>query len=228
MPLTRLWEIIRGSATIKIAVAASRVLMGIDQILPGSRSTHSFLRGFQQRYLTRLDKTSAEALVRQTNSSPPVWVVPHLLNQIQEVTGCHAYLLQLLGQRLYQPDHSLRSLTNMDLAVDELLGTFLNANYNNLLSEERELLWIIAEQAGADVTALQLASGLSDDRVNTCLDWLLCLGHIQIRSPTPSDREGGQYYVGNRFLASWMSSHREGLQDTPASQDPMVPLGEIE
>ena len=116
----------------------------------------------------------------------------------------------------------------MDLAVDELLGTFLNANYNNLLSEERELLWIIAEQAGADVTALQLASGLSDDRVNTCLDWLLCLGHIQIRSPTPSDREGGQYYVGNRFLASWMSSHREGLQDTPASQDPMVPLGEIE
>lgn len=212
--LPRLWKIWYECPVFKVVVAASRALSNMGQLLrshglPQSALSYPFWKGFQLRCLARLDDTAAEALIQQRSSPSPVRVAPHLMQRIREATGCQPYLLQLLCQRLYQPDHSLRPLTESDLEVDELLGSLFRADYQNLLSEERELLWLIADRPREDIGALQMEAGLEDDNLATSLRWLERLGYIQQR------RE--HFSIANRFLASWLLSHREELQEMPVS-----------
>ena len=214
-PLARLWEVWHECPALQLVVAASRALSSMGQVLR-SQLSYPFWEGFQLCCLAHLDDTAAEALIQQRNSPSPVRVAPHLMQRIKEATGCQPYLLQLLCQPLYQPDHSLRPLTESDLEVDELLGSLFRADYQNLLSEERELLCLVADRPGEDIGALQAATGLEGEGLATCLRWLESLGYVQ--------PQGEQLFIANRFLASWLLSHREELQDMPISK---YALGEL-
>jgi len=226
-PLASLWETMRGSPALRIVMAASRALMSIDQLLefPGPRP---FWEDVQLRCLVRLDEAAAEALIRQRNSSVPVQVTPQLVGQVQRATGCQPYLLQLVCQRLYQPDHSLRPLTKLDLEVNGLLDSLFRADYQQLLAEERTVLWCIVDRPGEDMAALQAATGLEDECLATCLTWLECLGYVRRQGAESSSGQGTQrFYVTNEFLASWLLGHREMLEELEAGIQPTAWKGMV-
>jgi hypothetical protein len=203
-PLARLWEMGREYAALQVVVAASRALLSMGPLL-SSRVSNRLSNEFRLRHLTRLDDAGASALIQQRNSASPVWVAPHLMERIMEATGCQPHLLQLLCQRLYQSDHSLRPLTESDLEVDELLASLFSADYQSLHPEERELLWPIAERPGEDLSALEVTTGFDGRNLAISLYWLKCLGYIR--------RRKRRFFIANRFLASWLLSLREELTE---------------
>jgi hypothetical protein len=187
-----------------IVVAASRALLSMAQA-PSWKLSPDTWSGFQVRYLTHLDDGSAGALIQQCNSSVPVRVAPSLVEQIKEAAGCQPYYLQLLCHRLYQSDHSLRPLAESDLEVDDLLESLFRSDYQNLRAEERELLWFVLNRPGEGMGALQMSTGLDDVDLANRLYWLGCLGYVR--------RRRKRVFVANRFLASWLRSHREELRE---------------
>ena len=217
-PLARLWQVWRKCPALQIVVAASRALLSMGRLLR-SQASYPFWEGFHLRCLERLDDAGAEALIRQSNSSSPVMMAPSVMQSIKEVTGCQPYLLQSLCQRLYEPDHTLRSPSEACLEVDDLLGSLFHADYQNLLPEERAVLRLIAS-GSVDVSALRAATQLEDEHVDICLHWLECLGYVR--------RREDQFYVANKFLASWLLSHQEELREVPISRYALSELGGME
>jgi hypothetical protein len=194
----------------RVVVAGSRALAGLGHLLRPQLS-YPFWEGFQLRCLARLEDTAAEALIQQLNSPSPVQVTPSVMQRIKEATGCQPYLLQWLCQQLYQPDHSLRPLTESDLEVDELLGSLFRADYRNLLSEERALLHLIADRP-RDTSELRVATGIEDEQLSTGLRWLECLGYIQ--------RQEERFSIANAFLVSWLLSF-ESMGDKSMGNESM-------
>ncbi len=194
--LARLWEMRHEWPAFQVVMAGSRALLSLGHLLC-SQLSYPFWEGFQLRCLARLDDAEARALIQQCNSPSPVQVAPQAIERIREATGGQPYLLQWLCQRLYQPDHSLRPPTESDLEVDELLGSLFRADYQNLLSEERDLLGLIADRPW-NARELQAATGFEEERLAICLRWLECLGYIQ--------RKGEQVSIAHAFLASWLLS----------------------
>jgi hypothetical protein len=90
--------------------------------------------------------------------------------------------------------------------VDDLLGSLFRSDYQNLLAEERELLWRIADSEGEGMSTPQMGIGLDATNLATCLHWLACLGYVR--------RRQRRVYIANRLLASWLCSHREELWET--------------
>jgi hypothetical protein len=195
-------DMIGGFPGLQVVAAASRSLLDASE-LRAWRLTSPEARLPRLRCLTSLNKRAAGALIEQHNSVTPVRVDPALAGQIAEITGRQPYLLQRLCQRLYQADHSLRAPSESDIAVDELLGSLYRADYESLLGEQKALLWLVADNAGADVLALQTMTGLDATSVGSNLYWLGCLGWVR------RCRRG--YFVGNAFLSLWLSSNRESL-----------------
>jgi len=214
-PLARLWQAWRKCPAVQVVVAASRALSSMGRLL-GPELSDPFWEGFHLRCLARLDDEAAEALIRQGNSSSRVLVALSVVESIKEVTGCQPYLLQSLCQRLYQPDRTLRSLGEAYLEVDDLLDSLFHADYQNLLPEERGVLWAVGSRS-VDMGALRAATQLEDEHLSVCLHWLECLGYVQ--------RREDQFYIANRFLASWLLSHQEELREMPVSP---YALGELE
>jgi len=126
------------------------------------------------------------------------------VERIKEAAGCQPYCLQLLCHRLYGSDHSLRPLTESELEVDDLLGSLFRSDYQNLLVEEKELLWRIVDRGDEGMSTPQMSTALDASDLATCLYWLACLGYIR--------RRRGRVFIANRLLASWLYSHREELR----------------
>jgi len=202
--LACLWQLGRECSVLHIVLAASRVLWRMGQVL-SSRLSCGLPNDCQLRYLRPLDDSAARALIKQDNSRSPVRVSVPLTEQIKEATGCQPYLLQLLCQRLYQPDHSLRPPAESDLDVDELLASLFLADYQNLGGGERDLLWLVVDRPGQDLSTLRGAAGLEADNLATCLRWLESLGYVR--------RRRNRFFVTNAFLASWLLASREELED---------------
>ncbi len=213
--LTSLQEMRCRCPSLVIVVAASRSLLLMVQS-SSSKLSPATWSGFQVRYLTHLDNGAAGELIQQRQSSVPVRVAPLLVQQIKEAAGCQPYYLQLLCHRLYQSDHSLRPLAESDLEVDDLLETLFHSDYQNLLAEERELLWLVLDRSGQGIDALKLSAGLDDVDLMNHLYWLGCLGYVR--------RRRKRIFVANRFLASWLRSYREGLRDARAADTGSGPL----
>lgn len=215
-PLARLWRTGREHGALQIVVAASRALAGISRLMPADLLL-SLSQGFQLRHLVCLDDAAARALIQQRDSGQPVWVAHHLVERIKEATGCQPHLMQFLCQRLYEPDHSLRPLTESDLVVDNLLASLFSADYQNLSAGERELLWLIADASGESLPALRAAAGLDAGELSASLRWLESLGYIRRRKK--------RFYVASRFLALWLLRLREELREAESeSAEQVIPV----
>jgi hypothetical protein len=216
-PVAQLWEVMRESPTLRLTLVASPELVGLGRLLD-PQLAHPLWKGCQLRFLAGMDDGAAGALIQQSNSCPPVRVSSHLMKQIKEATGCHPYLLQLLCQRLYQADHSLRSMDEADLKPDELLGSLFSANYGYLGRNERDVLWLIADHPGKEMVELRERVELGEEILAACLGWLESLGYIRRRPSGLSDQVAQGFHIADRFLASWLSDHREELHGMPSGE----------
>lgn len=172
-----------------------------------SWKTSPFLFGFAVRYMPPLSDQGAVDLIRQINNPEgSVQVGEDLVGQILDVTGNHPYLIQLLCDRLFQSDGSLRPISSRDLAVDESLANVFQIDYNMLSQSEQSIVRALAEQTQANERGLQQSLKLERDDLRSYLRGLEQLGYVRHRD--------GQYQIASLFLGTWLSIGR--FTKTPA------------
>ncbi len=188
---------------VRTIIASTRGLTALTQ-QSGEWMTSPFLFGFHMVILWPLDRDGAEELARQVQEDAAVSVDQALLDEILRCTNHHPYLIQYLCERLYQVDEtgrgSLRPLVDEDLAVDHLLGSYFELDYQKLSPVEQRLLLQVLAQGEA--TTEQLASAAVDEepaRVTALLESLRELGMLR--------RTEQGWVVGSEFLARWLRQH---------------------
>lgn len=170
--------------------------------------TSPFLFGFHLVNLHALDLAGAENLIRQSQAAFPVQVHPAVLNQILAYTNGHPYLIQSLCARLFVPlsDETgyLRDVQEEDLAVDPLMASLFQIDFDRLTLLERRLLLSVA-RAGRCTTETCHAetTHAGKNAVTAALLSLEDFGHLR-RSDTLLE-------VGNEFLQRWLLAHSDTL-----------------
>ena len=121
-------ELTRGAGLRVVAVSTRRIYQ--LHAVSASWPTSPFLAGFDMsQTLGRLDPESALALVTQAQANELVRADPAVIETICDLTNHHPYLIQLLCSRVFQPEGFLRPVEAADLAVDPLLGGFINNDF---------------------------------------------------------------------------------------------------
>jgi hypothetical protein len=190
-------ELTRGAGLRVVAVSTRRIYQ--LHAVCASWPTSSFLAGFDMsQTLGRLDPESARALVTQAQANERVRADPAVIETICELTNYHPYLLQLLCSRVFQPEGALRPVEAADLAVDSLLGGFINNDFNLLSPAEQRLVWAVHDQGLVSQAALAEALDMDASEVQARLQEIEPLGYLR--------RKEDNLRVGNQFLEKWLST----------------------
>jgi hypothetical protein len=220
--LQRLRRAIHTDANIRLVLTSSKRLGLLDELCR-DWVTSPLLHGFAVRYLGGLTDAAAENLICQTQQGTLVQVSPGLISEIQQMTGNHPYLIQLLCHRLWQEGGSLRPIEDGDLVVGESLARFFDIDFGHLSESERQILLLASEHGKVSdqelVTQLRLPTG----RVGALSLALTELGYLR--------RVTDELAVGNGFLARWIEERRDELkqrQPGPVTDQAMLKIAERE
>jgi hypothetical protein len=182
--LQRLRRTLQRGPHIRTVLVSSKRLSALHELCR-DWETSPFLHGFALRYLSHLMPEAATGLIRQHQAARSVQAAPGLVAQIRQLTGDHAYLLQLLSSRLFS-DGSLRSIADEDLAfVEAQMTGFLLNDFAALSAPERAIL-----------RAVSSGQPLPADTDTAYLHGLVGLGILR--------HEGDGYAIGNAFFARWL------------------------
>jgi hypothetical protein len=188
---------------VRTIIASTRALTGLMQ-QSAEWVTSPFLFGFHMVILWPLHREGAEELVHQVQAGGTVRVDPSLLEEILCCTNHHPYLIQYLCEQLYQVDADgqgyLRPLQDEDLAVNQLLASYFELDYQRLTPLEQRLLLHVLAQGETSTVALTAAVATEDaPRVASLLESLRELGMLR--------RTEGGWAVGSEFLARWLRQY---------------------
>ncbi len=200
--LQRLRKALLAGQGLRVIMTSTKALTELNDLCR-DWATSPFLFGFALRNLAGLDARSAEALIRQTQSDAPVKASDEVVEAICEHTNHHPYLIQVLCQRLWQEDNSLRPLTEADLIVDDMLASFCQIDFRHLAPLERRILLLVSERGLIREEELYAALDEPEMDVRTFVYSLLRLGYLR--------KVYGQLAVGNEFFSAWLSEHHDEL-----------------
>lgn len=184
--LYRLRGTIQNCPALRVVLVAAKTLSEVNK-LSTIGGLSPFLSGFTLRYLEGLNWDEAADLLRQRQVPAPVRADNELVSHLFDLTNGHPFLLQLLGERLFDRG-SLRPPNEDDLMAIgdtlERLGIF-STDFAYLTDVERRVLHALVEEKPfpADVDPAFL-HGLTQ------------LGYLR--------REGDSYAIGNAFFARWL------------------------
>ena len=170
--------------------------------------TSPFLFGFNLVNLTRLDDSSARALVCQSQGEQPVISADGVVDDILIHTNGQPYLIQYLCQRLFDTDDEgrgfLRPIREEDLATDHILHGFFQNDFQHLSKTERRLLLAVAElNIAKERELLIVLKDLPPRKIQNYLYGLERLGYLR--------QIFGQWALGNEFLRRWVVDNEEDL-----------------
>ena len=206
--LQRLRKMFLIGAGLRIVMVSTKILLQLnDQAI--AWDTSPFLNGFAPRNLTGLDPVAAEMLIRQSQSAAPVTVSDHTIDAIREETGDHPYLMQMICQRLWQEDNSLREVTPTDLMVDDMLAGFFEHDYRFLSAGERRILLTVSRAGRLRESEVREATGLSEPVLVGFVFGLIKLGYLRVSQD--------QLVVGNHLLGSWLKQNDARLEQQVSS-----------
>jgi len=184
--LHRLRGTMQNCPALRVVLVAAKTLSEVNRV-SAIGGLSPFLSGFTLRYLGGLNWDEAADLLHQRQASAPVRADDELVSHLFNLTNGHPFLLQLLGERLFDRG-SLRPPDEDDLIAIgdtlERLGIF-STDFAYLTDVERRVLHALVE--GKPVPA---------DVDPAFLHGLTQLGYLR--------RKGDSYAVGNAFFARWL------------------------
>ncbi len=201
----RLYKVMMAGPGIRVIMASTKGLLRLND-LAAIWPTSPFLTAFAPRNLAGLDATSSTQLIRQTQGDRPVTVSPDQADQIRQLTGDHPYLIQILCQRLWQEDDTLRAITPPDLVVDDMLSGFFFNDFGTLSPGERRILLAVSQERLMRHDALGAVTGLPEGDVAGFVYSLIKLGYLRVVD--------GDLMVNNVFLDTWLDNNRSRLLST--------------
>lgn len=192
--LDRLHRVLEEQTRTRIILAATRKLAALFTI---SSENSPFLDGFRTNYLSTLNDEEAQNLILQTKDvAINIKVKDSLLQEICDITGKHPYLLQVLCERLFQSDGSLRPVEEKDLFLEWSLEAFCKQECEVLSPSEQMILRCLARQPGIEKATLAQLPEMETTNLNRYFPTLELLGLIR--------NEGKKLSVGNQFLERWL------------------------
>ena len=201
--LQRLRKIFLAGDGIRVIMVSTKILLQLNE-QAAAWTTSPFLNGFAPRNLTALDPVAASLLIRQSQSPTPVTASEQVINSIRDETGDHPYLIQMICQRLWQEDNSLRELTPADLVVDDMLAGFFEHDYKYLTAGERRIVLAVSRAGVMSESALPAATSLSEPETVGFVFGLIKLGYLRVVY--------NQLAVGNQLLDTWIQQNRPRLE----------------
>lgn len=195
-------------AGLRVIMVSTKILLQLND-QDAAWDTSPFLNGFAPRNLTGLDPVAAEMLIRQSQSPTPVTVSDQTIDAIRAEAGDHPYLVQMICQRLWQEDNSLRELTPADLIVDDMLAGFFQHDFRYLSAGERRILLAVTQAGLLSETAVRETTGLSEPESAGFVFGLVKLGYLRVIH--------NQLAVGNQLLDAWIKQNRARLEQQISS-----------
>lgn len=197
--IQRIYKVMMAGPGIRVIMASTKGLLRLND-LSAHWSTSPFLTSFAPRNLAGLDAASTAQLIRQEQSDTPVTTSREQVAQIREVTGDHPYLVQILCQRLWQEDGTLRDVAPADLMVDEMLSGFFFNDFGTLSPGERRILLTVSQERRMSHATLHDAARLPDAEIAGFVYSLIKLGYLRVVD--------SQLMVNNVFLDTWLDTNR--------------------
>jgi AAA domain len=184
------------SEMLRVVMVATKRLAALNDLCRGW-DTSPFLFGVVPRYLGRLERDEALALIRQAQAPAPQPVDDAVAEAIVAATDGHPFLTQWLCDRLWSPA-GLRAPTNDDLVPDASLINLFQLDYNHLAPIERRILRCLAYVESLDDAGIQgqLGVTLADLQLRYLIQTLEQLCYVR--------RAGAGYATGNRLLHVWL------------------------
>jgi hypothetical protein len=118
--------------------------------------------------------------------------------------------MQVLCQRLWQEDNSLRQPTEGDLTVDDMLGSFCLIDFRHLTPTERKIVLTVSRQEMISEADLCTSVGQPLTYVQPFIYSLVKLGYLR--------QVYGQLAVGNHFFSAWLHDHYNDLVNETESR----------
>ncbi len=195
----RIYKVMMAGPGIRVIMASTKGLLRLND-LSAHWSTSPFLTSFAPRNLAGLDAASAGQLIRQEQSDTPVTASREQIAQIREVTGDHPYLVQILCQRLWQEDGTLRDVAPADLMVDEMLSGFFFNDFGTLSPGERRILLTVSQERRMSHATLHETARLPEAEIAGFVYSLIKLGYLRVVD--------SHLMVNNVFLDTWLDTNR--------------------
>jgi hypothetical protein len=184
------------SESLRVVMTATKRLAELND-LSRDWDTSPFLYGVTPRYLGRLERDDALALIRQTQSPAPPSIPNGVAEAVVTATDGHPFLTQWLCDRLWL-DGALRTPVADDLIPDSNLVNLFQLDYNYLAPVERRILRCLSFVESLDEAGLmgQLGVTLADMQLRYLIQSLVQLCYVR--------RTGERYSTGNALLRSWL------------------------
>jgi len=207
-------------ANLRVVMASTKALTRLHEITR-DWPTSPFLYDFAPLYLDGLERIDAEKLIRQQQRNP-VRVSGDASRRIHLYTGDHPYLLQWLCFHLYRPDHSLRVPGKQDIAVDAMLASLFELQFQHLSPTERKILMYLTEKS-ADLSGIARAVHVDEAEVRMYLFVMTGLGYTRAA-------DSQRFTIGNAFFHRWLAENIDRLtvedaEITDASVQEMAQAG---
>ncbi len=167
---------------------------------PSEYATSPFLHGFAPPvYLECLTPTDARALLS------PAGFSNEDVETVIARTGCHPFLLQLIGSRLLKSRDLNATLDQV--AGDKMLASFFAVDFQMLSWPEDGLLAAVAREGPRTSAQLGAALSASEESLAGPLHALSMLGYLQ--------RQEDRWRMGNWFYEQWLrrGAHGPGEPD---------------
>jgi hypothetical protein len=194
---------------LRVIMTSTKALAEINDLC-NDWPTSPFLFGFSLCSLWEMDWLSSRALICQDQGNLPIKADPEVIETICEYTNRHPYLMQVLCQRLWQEDNSLRQPTEGDLTVDDMLGSFCLIDFRHLTPTERKIVLTVSRQEMISEADLCTSVGQPLTYVQPFIYSLVKLGYLR--------QVYGQLAVGNHFFSAWLHDHYNDLVNETESR----------
>jgi hypothetical protein len=197
------------SEALRVVMTATKRLTALNDLCRGW-DTSPFLYGVIPRYLGRLERDEALALVHQTQSPAPPRVPDGVAEAVLAATDGHPFLTQWLCDRLWI-DGALRAPVADDLIPDSNLVNLFQLDYNYLAPVERRILRCLSFVESLDETGLmgQLGVAMADMQLRYLMQSLVQLCYVR--------RAGERYSTGNALLHIWLQFWATDAPESPMS-----------
>jgi AAA domain len=197
------------SEALRVVMTATKRLAALNDLCRGW-DTSPFLYGVMPRYLGRLEREEALALIRQSQSPAPPSVADGIAEAVLTATDGHPFLTQWLCDRLWS-DGALRAPIVDDLIPDSNLVNLFQLDYNYLAPVERRILRCLSFVESLDESGLQgqLGVAMADVQLRYLIQSLVQLCYVR--------RGGERYSTGNALLHTWLQFWATDEPSSPMS-----------
>ncbi|MFQ5866285.1 MAG: protein kinase [bacterium] len=194
--LPKLRRVFQQGGNIYTVLTATKRLSKLERsMIP---DTSPFLHGFiPPTYLTRLENTEAERLIRLGRFNDEV------VSEIMTKTYNHPYLIQLICKRLFETGDLQRVF--QEVSADDMVSHFFSVDFQYLHPTEKEILLQILQNKDLSSADLEFKIAAAGDQLIKLLYGLIHLGYIK--------QENGLYRISNYFFEKWLEREKEQLYD---------------